>query len=86
MRVLLTGGGTAGHINPAIAIAETIKERDPHAVIEYIGTPKGLENKLVGAMGIPMHHVKIMGISRSLHPKTSLPHIIYSQRPRRQRK
>ena len=37
MRVLMTGGGTAGHINPALAIAETIRKNDPSAVIEFVG-------------------------------------------------
>ena len=45
MRVLMTGGGTGGHVNPALAIANTIKLNDPDAVIEYVGTKKGIENK-----------------------------------------
>ncbi len=69
MRVLMTGGGTAGHINPAIAIANTIKERIPDSEIAFVGTKKGLENKLVPKEGYPLYHVEIMGISRSLSPK-----------------
>ncbi len=68
MRVLMTGGGTAGHINPAIAIANTIKKNIPDAEIEFVGTPRGLENRLVTAEGYKLHHVNIMGISRSLSP------------------
>lgn len=68
MRVLMTGGGTAGHINPALAIADTIKMNDPEAVIEFVGTERGLENGLVTKAGYVLHHVEIMGISRSLSP------------------
>lgn len=69
MRVLMTGGGTAGHINPALAIASTIKKNIPNAEIEFVGTPKGLENTLVTKEGYKLHHVNIMGISRSLSLK-----------------
>lgn len=68
MRVLMTGGGTAGHINPALAIADTIKKNIPDAKIEFVGTPKGLENTLVAKEGYKLHHVNIMGVSRSLSP------------------
>lgn len=65
----MTGGGTAGHINPALAIADTIKKNIPNAEIEFVGTPRGLENKLVKNEGYKLHHVNIMGISRSLSLK-----------------
>ena len=68
MRVLMTGGGTGGHVNPAIAIANTIKENLPDSVIEYVGTSKGIEDRLVSRAGYKMHHVEIRGIKRSLSP------------------
>ncbi|MBQ7714967.1 MAG: UDP-N-acetylglucosamine--N-acetylmuramyl-(pentapeptide) pyrophosphoryl-undecaprenol N-acetylglucosamine transferase [Clostridia bacterium] len=68
MRVLMTGGGTGGHVNPALAIANTIKANVPGSVIEYVGTSKGLENRLVERAGYKMHHVEIRGIKRSLSP------------------
>lgn len=68
MRYLLTGGGTAGHINPALAIADTIKANDPSAVIAYVGTPNGMENTLVGREGYKMYHVDVKGFRRSLSP------------------
>ncbi len=66
MRVLLTGGGTAGHINPALAIAQTIRQNDPEAVIEFVGIKTGKENDLVPREGYRLHHVRSMGIQRSL--------------------
>ncbi|MBQ4354993.1 MAG: UDP-N-acetylglucosamine--N-acetylmuramyl-(pentapeptide) pyrophosphoryl-undecaprenol N-acetylglucosamine transferase [Clostridia bacterium] len=68
MRVLITGGGTGGHVNPALAIANTIKQNDPEAVIEYVGTKKGIENKLVPKAGYKLHHVEVQGLRRSFSP------------------
>lgn len=47
MRILLCGGGTAGHINPALAIADIFRENIPDSEIAYIVTPNGMENRLV---------------------------------------
>ncbi len=69
MRFLLTGGGTAGHINPALAIAETIKRNIPDAEIAFVGTPNGMENRLVPKEGYPIYHVEVEGIRRSLSPR-----------------
>lgn len=69
MRVLMTGGGTGGHVNPALAIANTIKENEPDSEIAFVGTPRGIENKLVPAAGYKLCHIDVMGIRRSLSPK-----------------
>lgn len=69
MRVLMTGGGTGGHVYPALAIADIIKSRIPDAEIAFVGTPKGIENRLVAKTGYKMYHVPIQGIKRSLSPK-----------------
>ena len=66
MRVLLTGGGTAGHINPALAIAHTIRQNDPGAVIEFVGIRNGKEAELVPREGYPLHFVESQGFRRSL--------------------
>ena len=47
LRVLLAGGGTAGHVNPALAIAEIIKKHHPEAEFAFAGNPEKLEAKLV---------------------------------------
>lgn len=69
MKVLLAGGGTAGHINPAIAIAQTIKEKHPDAEILFIGNEGGLEQRLVPDAGFSVKSVSIRGFKRSLSPK-----------------
>lgn len=69
MRVLLTGGGTSGHVNPALAIADIIKEREPDSEIAYVGTPSGIECGLVAKEGYEYFPIKIQGIARSLSPK-----------------
>ncbi len=66
MRVLMTGGGTGGHVNPALAIANTIRQNDPTAEIAYVGTKRGIESKLVPAAGYPLYFVEIQGMRRSL--------------------
>lgn len=68
MKVLLTGGGTGGHVNPALAIADMIKMNIPDAEIAFVGTPRGIENQLVEREGYPMYHVNIQGVRRSLSP------------------
>lgn len=65
MRVVLSGGGTAGHINPALALAEVLTQRG-HEVL-YAGTPNGVESKLVPAAGIPFKGFEAAGFDRS-HP------------------
>lgn len=66
MRVLVTGGGTGGHVNPALAIANTIKQNIPDAEIAFVGTERGLENQLVPKAGYKLFHVDVRGIRRSL--------------------
>ena len=69
MRVLIAAGGTAGHINPALAIAGVIRKHCPQAEIHFAGRKAGMEYKLVTAQGYPFHHIEVNGIQRSLTPK-----------------
>lgn len=66
MRVLLTGGGTAGHINPAVAIAKYIKEKEPESEFLFVGTERGLEKTLVPKEGFDIKFVKVSGLKRKL--------------------
>lgn len=69
MRVLFSGGGTGGHINPALAMADIIKTNIPDAEIAFVGTPKGMENSLVPQAGYKLYHVEVEGIRRSFSPR-----------------
>lgn len=69
MKVLLAGGGTAGHINPALAIISIIKDRCPDAEFLYAGTPNGMEAKLVPMEGIAFAPIKVSGFQRKLSVK-----------------
>lgn len=69
MHILFAGGGTAGHINPALAIAGYIREKHPDAHISYIGTHDKLEAKLVPEKGYNFRTIEVAGLNRSLSPK-----------------
>ena len=64
MKVIMTGGGTGGHIYPAIAIADKIKERYPESQILFVGTKHGLEKKIVPENGYPIEFVTVAGFNR----------------------
>lgn len=64
MKVLMTCGGTGGHIYPAVAIANKIKEHHPECEVLFIGTKKGMENRLVPAAGYEIKGIDASGIDR----------------------
>ena len=64
MRVLMTGGGTGGHIYPAIAIADKIMEKTADSEILFVGTEHGLEKDLVPHAGYNIEFVTVSGINR----------------------
>lgn len=64
MKVIMTGGGTGGHIYPAIAIADKIKQKDPNAQILFIGTEKGKESELVPQSNYEIQFIKVRGLNR----------------------
>lgn len=69
MRVLMTGGGTAGHINPALAIAGKIKQAHPQAEILFVGAKGRMETQLVPQAGYPIKTVDVRGFQRRLSLK-----------------
>ena len=69
MRVLFAGGGTAGHINPALAIAGYLREKQPDAEILFIGNRGGMEEKMVPKAGFAMKTIVISGFQRKMTPK-----------------
>lgn len=66
MKILFACGGTGGHINPAIAIASTIRAKQPEAQILFAGNPKGMEAKLVPQAGFDFAPITIKGFQRRL--------------------
>ena len=66
MRVIFAGGGTAGHINPALAIAGYVKERQPDAEILYVGAKGGMEERLVPQAGFEFRGITVQGFSRQI--------------------
>lgn len=75
MRVLVTGGGTGGHINPAIAVAQYFRTQSSENAILYVGTPDGMEARLVEQAGFDFAPIRVKGFSRSLTPKDILGNI-----------
>ena len=69
MRVIFAGGGTAGHINPALAIAGYLKEKQPDTEILYIGNKGGMEERLVPNAGFKFTSIHVSGFKRSMSPK-----------------
>lgn len=75
MRVLLTGGGTAGHINPALAIADIIRRNAPGSELAFVGIRGGKEEDLVPREGYRLYYVKSKGIQRSYRPRAVLSNV-----------
>ena len=67
MNLIFTCGGTAGHINPAIAVANMMKERDPNGKILFIGATGHMEEKLVPQAGFEVKCLPGSGLSRKLN-------------------
>lgn len=67
--MIVTCGGTGGHITPALAIADTVRENIPKAEILFVGSEQGMENALVPNAGYPIRSLRVCGLSRSLSLK-----------------
>ena len=68
MNILFTCGGTAGHVNPAVALARLFQERQPGCRVLFVGADGGMENKLVPKEGFEIRSVTITNFHRSLAP------------------
>jgi UDP-N-acetylglucosamine--N-acetylmuramyl-(pentapeptide) pyrophosphoryl-undecaprenol N-acetylglucosamine transferase len=66
MRVIISAGGTGGHIYPALAILNKIKEKEPNSEFLYIGTHNRMEKDIVPLRGIPYESIEIYGFSKNL--------------------
>lgn len=66
MRILVSGGGTGGHIYPALALIDEAKKKDPTTKALYVGTNRGLESRIVPDAGIDFKTIEIQGFKRSL--------------------
>ena len=66
MRVIIAAAGTAGHINPGLAIANKIKEKEENSEIIFIGTSRGLENDLVPRAGYVLKTIEAYGLSKKI--------------------
>jgi UDP-N-acetylglucosamine--N-acetylmuramyl-(pentapeptide) pyrophosphoryl-undecaprenol N-acetylglucosamine transferase len=65
MRIIVTGGGTGGHIYPALSFINHLRKLEPDSEILYVGTKRGLENRIVPAAGIAFKTVDVQGFRRS---------------------
>ena len=64
MRIILVGGGTSGHINPALNIAEYIKKNDKNMKILYVGSKTGIEVEMAKKAGLDFKGITVSGFSR----------------------
>lgn len=79
--VIFAGGGTGGHVYPALSVANVIKKQNPEIDIHFVGSQDGIESKLVPREGYPLHLVKVgrlnnMGTLRKLKTLLGLPFAI----------
>lgn len=79
MKIVFTCGGTAGHVNPALALAGLIRERKPGSEILFVGAHRGIEKQLIESAGWPFRAVEVSNFHRSLRP-AELRHNIVSLR------
>lgn len=69
MRVVLAGGGTAGHIEPALALADALRRNDPNTGVVCLGTERGLETRLVPQRGYELALIPPVPLPRTLTPQ-----------------
>lgn len=68
MKILFACGGTAGHINPALSVADALCQRHPETEVLFAGNPQGMEARLVPKAGYPFAGIEVAGIQRRITP------------------
>jgi UDP-N-acetylglucosamine--N-acetylmuramyl-(pentapeptide) pyrophosphoryl-undecaprenol N-acetylglucosamine transferase len=79
MKIVLAGAGTAGHIEPALAVAEAWRQKFPKSEFEFVGTVAGLENILVTGAGYKLTTIPKVTLPRSLNPAGLLAPLRFAQ-------
>src|ERR1700747_786147 len=69
MRVLLAGGGSAGHIEPALALADALLRAVPDVEVTCLGTERGLESRLIPLRGYPLELIPAVPMPRAVTPR-----------------
>src|ERR1700689_5151009 len=69
MRVVLAGGGSAGHIEPALAVADARRQADPDFEVTCLGTERGLETRLIPLRGYPLELIPAVPMPRTVTPQ-----------------
>jgi UDP-N-acetylglucosamine--N-acetylmuramyl-(pentapeptide) pyrophosphoryl-undecaprenol N-acetylglucosamine transferase len=80
--ILIAAGGTGGHLFPGIAVADELRRRDPGVRVVFVGTPRGLESRIVPRAGyelelLPILPLKGMGAGRALQGLLALPRALF---------
>lgn len=65
-QVVIGAGGTGGHIFPGLALADAIKRADPSSTVDFVGTPRGLEGRLIPEAGYPLHMIDVLPLQRKV--------------------
>lgn len=79
-RVIITGGGTGGHIFPAVSIGQEIRKRIPDTEFLFVGADGGMETRLVPEYGFPIETIHISGIARSLNFRAMMKNLAFPYR------
>ena len=70
LRIMIAGGGTGGHLYPALAIGAEITNRKPNTTVHYVGSKFGLEARVLPERGLSHTLLPISGLQRSFSPRS----------------
>jgi UDP-N-acetylglucosamine--N-acetylmuramyl-(pentapeptide) pyrophosphoryl-undecaprenol N-acetylglucosamine transferase len=68
MKILIASGGTGGHLYPALALADALKEKDDHAQVVFVGSEEGMEARIVPSRGFPLRLLKVRPLKVASRP------------------